>query len=177
MNNQDPKQNTRQKKSAEVTRQEFIKYSVGTAACIPLGTLGYGCSGNGANLPSTNFPLVVFTDVHFTPFYDPSLFPALNAADASQWSTILQTSSLTAPSAWGGGGDTNYPLLMLTFSNIKQNLGKSPLVIFTGIFSDMAFHKRFINFTTHQMLITCPPQTLQPWRSLPSRRLAFLCSR
>ena len=42
-----------------------------------------GCTGtgNGTNT-NNNFPVVVFSDVHFNPFYDPSLFPALVAADA-----------------------------------------------------------------------------------------------
>ncbi|MDQ5987047.1 MAG: hypothetical protein CSYNP_02783 [Syntrophus sp. SKADARSKE-3] len=133
MNNQDPKQNNEQKKCTEVTRREFIKYSVGTAACISLGTLGYGCSGSGGTgyVPSSNnFPVVVFTDMHFNPFYDQSLFSQLNAAEAAQWEPIFQKSALTAPSSWGG--DANYPLLKVAFSSIKQNLGKSPLVIFTG---------------------------------------------
>jgi sphingomyelin phosphodiesterase acid-like 3 len=89
-----------------------------------------GCSGGTSTTNNNNFPVVVFSDVHFNPFYDPSLFQALNTADASQWATIFQTSSITAPSAWGS--DTNYPLLVLTLSSIKQNLGASPLVIFTG---------------------------------------------
>jgi len=88
-----------------------------------------GCTdtGNGTN---NNFPVVVFSDVHFNPFYDPSLFPALVAADAGEWEGIFQTSTITAPSVWGA--DTNYPLLALALSSIKQNLGASPLIIFTG---------------------------------------------
>ena len=38
-----------------------------------------GCTGtgNGTNTPTNNFPVVVFSDVHFNPFYDQTLFPAL----------------------------------------------------------------------------------------------------
>jgi hypothetical protein len=91
----------------------------------------FGCgSGSGINNTNNNFPVVVFSDVHFNSFYDPSLFPALVAADADQWATVFQTSIITAPSVWGS--DTNYPLLISALSSIRQNLGSSPLIIFTG---------------------------------------------
>ncbi|MFA6054821.1 MAG: metallophosphoesterase [Thermodesulfovibrionales bacterium] len=89
------------------------------------------CGGDsGTNNTDKNFPAVVFSDVHFNPFYDPSLFSKLVAADASEWANIFKTSSISAPSVWGG--DTNYPLLVLALSSIKQNLGVSPLIIYTG---------------------------------------------
>jgi sphingomyelin phosphodiesterase acid-like 3 len=111
-----------------ITRRDFVKYSAGTVACIYLGALNTGCGGG--TTTSSNFPVVVFSDVHFNPFYDPTLFSALVAADAGDWATVFKTSSITAPSS--RGGDTNYPLLMLALSSIRQNLGASPLIIFTG---------------------------------------------
>ena len=101
-----------------------------------------GCTGtgNGTNT-NNNFPVVVFSDVHFNPFYDPSLFTALVAADADQWANVFQTSLITAPSVWGA--DTNYPLLALALSSIKQNLGASPFIIFTGDILGHNFPKTF----------------------------------
>jgi len=94
-----------------------------------------GCSGSGngvknPNPTDNNFNVVVFSDVHFDPFYDKTLYTQLAAKDADQWAGIFQTSLITAPSAWGY--DTNYPLLVLALSGIQQNLGASPLIIFTG---------------------------------------------
>ena len=44
------------------------------------------CGGDsGTNNTNNNFPVVVFSDVHFNPFYDPSLFPELLAKDAGEW--------------------------------------------------------------------------------------------
>ncbi len=88
------------------------------------------CGDSGTNSANKNFPVVVFSDIHFNPFYDPSLFEALNAADVGQWESIFRTSSITTPSPWGS--DTNYPLLTRALSSIKQNLGAGPLIIFTG---------------------------------------------
>ncbi len=74
--------------------------------------------------------VIVFSDVHFNPFYDPSLFQKLVSADVGQWASIFETSSIKAPSAWGS--DTNYPLLALSLSRIRQDLGSSPVIIYTG---------------------------------------------
>ncbi len=93
-----------------------------------LAACGGGNTGN--SIINNNFPVVVVSDVHFDPFYDPSLFPALVAADVSNWESIFKTSKITAPSAWGS--DTNYPLLALALASIRQNRAASPFVIFTG---------------------------------------------
>ncbi len=93
-------------------------------------TLLAACGGGSTDIINNNFSVVVVSDVHFDPFYDPSLFPALVAADAGEWERIFKTSKITAPSTWGD--DANYPLLALALSGIKQNLGASPFIIFTG---------------------------------------------
>lgn len=99
-----------------------------------LGLIGVyltlGC-GNGSDpVPANSFRAVVFSDFHFTPFYDPSLFPALVTADPSQWEAIFKTSTMTAPAR--PGADTNYPLLVLALSSIKQNAAGTPVIIYTG---------------------------------------------
>ena len=38
-----------------------------------------------------HFNVIVFSDVHFNPYYDPALFPALVSADAGEWANIFQT--------------------------------------------------------------------------------------
>ena len=100
-----------------------------------------GCSSSDNHNQVQSFPVVVFSDVHFNPFYDPTLFSKLVATDAGQWAGIFQTSKITAPSVWGA--DTNYPLLALALSSIKQNLGTSPLIIFTGDILGHNFPKTF----------------------------------
>jgi len=81
------------------------------------------------------YQVVTISDLHFNPFYDPTLYPALVAADAGQWATIFRRSKITVPS--GGGTDTNYPLLALTLASMRQKMGASPVVLFTG---DMLGH-------------------------------------
>ncbi|MBU5635300.1 metallophosphoesterase [Geomonas sp. Red69] len=109
-----------------MSRRDFMKCSAGTVACLYLGALNTGCGSSAAD----DFPVVVFSDVHFNPLYDGTLFQALIAADASQWDGVFKTSGITSPSAWGK--DSNYPLLELALESIKADLGASPFVIFTG---------------------------------------------
>lgn len=91
-----------------------------------------GCGGSGSS--ETPRQAILFSDVHFDPFYDPSLFHALNAADYTEWADIFATSTITTPSAWGS--DANYPLLLLALSSIKEHEAASALAIFPGdIFS------------------------------------------
>ena len=95
--------------------------------------LSCGCGGVGSTPTPTNntFPVVVFSDIHFNPFDDSTLCPALNAADVSTWAAIFEGSKKT-PLLPAWKSDTNYPLLVLALAGIKQNLGKSPVIIFTG---------------------------------------------
>ena len=94
------------------------------------------CGGSSNNDSPSSFQVVVFSDVHFNPYYDPKLFTQLVAADASQWEDIFKRSAVTTPSTYGN--DANYPLFALALSSIKQNVGTTPLVIFTG---DILAHK------------------------------------
>ncbi len=100
----------------------------------------FGCGAATNTTPITptanKFPVVVFSDLHFNPFYDTALFtdPAVCTSlvneDVSQWPSFFQNSTMKQASEWGS--DTNYPLLVLALESIKQNLGASPLVIYTG---------------------------------------------
>lgn len=106
--------------------------------------LSGGC-GNGTTPPApSSFTAVVFSDVHFNPFYDPSLCPRLVAADASGWASIFETSSITALPAWNS--DTNYPLLVLALSSIRQHLGASPVIIYTGDLLGHNFSNQFYQY-------------------------------
>jgi len=115
------------KTATSITRRDFMVGTGCAIACASLGPLLSGCGGGSSGNGSS---VLVFSDVHFNPFYDPSLFPALLAADTSQWAAIFASSAITAPSTWGA--DTNYPLLALSLANIKRNLGASRFVIYTG---------------------------------------------
>jgi sphingomyelin phosphodiesterase acid-like 3 len=97
--------------------------------------LNSGC-GNSAKpvdpAPAT-FPVVVFSDFHFNPYDNPALCPSLAAADPSAWKGLLEGPTTLPP--WQH--DTNYALFKLAMTSVQQNMGQSPVVIFTG---DMLGH-------------------------------------
>ncbi|MFZ4480150.1 MAG: hypothetical protein ACOYNZ_09710, partial [Rhodoferax sp.] len=64
-------------------------------------------------------------------------------ADPSQWPSVFNSSTITGLSAWGA--DTNYPSLVLALAGVKQNMGASPLVIFTGDILGHYFSQTFFS--------------------------------
>jgi hypothetical protein len=87
------------------------------------------CSSVSSNTVGTS-KVIVFSDVHFNPFYDQALFDSLVAADATQWKGIFESSSISEPSTWGE--DSNYPLFEQALSSIKENSSSGSIAIFPG---------------------------------------------
>jgi len=130
-----------------LSRRTFLELAGLTSA----GLLG-GCSGSNWITGSDDFSIPVFSDVHFQPFITPfqagstnlnsltvkaniALVAQLDAADASDWPAIFGgalNATNIAPSI--PLTDTNYALLNLALGSIKQSLGTSPAVLFTGDF-------------------------------------------
>lgn len=140
----------------------------------------FGCSDGTKPSPisaATTFPVLVFSDLHFNPFYDPALFvsnPALcTTADPSTWASIFQTSAITTPSVWGT--DTNYPLLVLALASIKQNLGASPLVIYTGDLIGHYFPTLFYQYCEGLTSTQTPTaQQVAAMQSFTDKTVAFI---
>ena len=73
---------------------------------------------------------VSMSDIHFDPFYDPSLVTRLAGADVSGWAAIFASSTITAPSAYGA--DTNYPLLASFLADVKTRAADAHFATITG---------------------------------------------
>ena len=142
----------------------------------------FGCGGSNTTpvptpTPSaSNFDVVVFSDLHFDPFYDPNLFakkPNLCTADPSKWASIFQTSQVTTPSAWGA--DTNYPLLVLALSSVKQNLGASQVVLYTGDLIGHNFPQSFYQYCKGLASTTTPSsQEVAAMQAFTDETVAFV---
>lgn len=97
-----------------------------------------GCSG-GNTTPATppsassTYTVVAISEIHFNPLADKTLFPLLVAANVKQWQGIFATDQNANPAAPATfGTDTNYPSLVLALAALKQNLGSTPVVLFSG---------------------------------------------
>ncbi len=74
--------------------------------------------------------MVAFSDVHFDPFFDPSLLGALEAAPESQWAALFESSGITGPGQYGH--TTNLVLLRRSLAAIQAQEPRPALVIFGG---------------------------------------------
>ncbi len=106
------------------------------AVALMMIVVAAGCSRNssGPRLKTT-MTVVAVSDVHFTPFYDTSIFDDLVASPVEEWPGIFEGSSVTEPSTWGE--ETNYPLLKLALNAASRNIAEAHMVIFPG---DMLCH-------------------------------------
>ena len=87
-------------------------------------TAGCGSDSSGPS-PQANLPIVIISDVHFTPFYDTGIFNDLVNSPVEQWAAIFQSSSMTDLSSWGH--ETNYPLLKRVLDAAGQAAGHVPV--------------------------------------------------
>ncbi len=99
------------------------------------------CTSESNSLKSTDVSILAISDVHFTPFYDASLFPNLVHSPVEEWTKIFESSSLTKPSVWGE--ETNYALLKLTLNALFKQTNNSKLIIFPGDILCHNFSKKF----------------------------------
>lgn len=106
--------------------------------------LTVGCSSDTSG-PSrqSNLPLVVFSDVHFTPFYDPTIFHDLVNSPAREWADIFKSSTVTDLSSWGQ--ETNYPLLARTLDKASRSMGEGQAAVFPGDILAHKFPETFFN--------------------------------
>ncbi|WP_157817557.1 hypothetical protein [Candidatus Thiodictyon syntrophicum] len=101
-----------------VQAQDETAAPVATAPAVD----GAAAAGPRARLPEQDRWFGMISDLHFDPFYDPSLVARLAAAEPSRWEEIFAASSITTPSA--SGSDTNFPPHMDEFRVLADEAGK-----------------------------------------------------
>jgi sphingomyelin phosphodiesterase acid-like 3 len=139
----------------------------------------FGCGDSSAPAPTDDFQIVAFSDLHFNPFYDKSLYPALAAADPSQWAGIFQGSIVKTPSSWGA--DTNYPLLVLALSSIHQKAAGSSVILYTGDLLGHQIPQTFFSLYCPLQNPPCnpnspPPSAVTAMQTFTDNTLAFVAS-
>lgn len=142
-------------------------------------SLPLGCGDTNAPIPPNTFRVLAFSDLHFNPFYDLSLFPALESANPSGWVAIFQTSTITTLSPWGT--DTNYPLLQLALSSIRQNAAGAPVILYTGDLLGHEIPQTFFALYCPAQNPPCspgapPPAAVTAMQSFTDNSLAFVAS-
>jgi sphingomyelin phosphodiesterase acid-like 3 len=77
-----------------------------------------------------NGPFSIVSDIHFNPFFDPSLVANLVSAPANRWEPILNRSHATSYSPYGQ--DTNWPLLQSALDAVRTTEPHPALLMITG---------------------------------------------
>jgi hypothetical protein len=90
--------------------------------------------------------LLIASDIHFNPMSDPALVSSLEAADPSQWESILQRTSPAIFSPYGE--DTNWWLLQSALNQMRKTLPHPAFVMFTGDLLAHGFPEKYLS-TTH----------------------------
>jgi sphingomyelin phosphodiesterase acid-like 3 len=85
--------------------------------------------------------VVVFSDLHFNPFSDPTLVDSLARADVSHWRAIFERSSHKSFSPYYS--DSNYPLFASALEAMQRAESSPELVLFAG---DFIAHNFQLNF-------------------------------
>jgi len=88
---------------------------------------------------------LLFSDVHFDPFYDPSLVKALNASPESAWKGILSSSSLTSYPPYGS--DSNYALFESALDSMAATAGNVSTIIYPGDVLSHGFNQDYASLT------------------------------
>ena len=82
--------------------------------------------------PGANGTFVAFSDLHFNPFFDPSLVAELVRARSERWRAIFERSTVT--SVGGYGQDSSYRLLKSTLAAAASFAPRPDFVLITGDF-------------------------------------------
>lgn len=83
-----------------------------------------------ANSSSRAVDVVVFGDVHFTPFYDEDIFQTLVDTPATGWQAVFESSTVVDPQTWGE--ESYYPLLLRAVQDVCDDAAAAPFAVYVG---------------------------------------------
>jgi len=104
--------------------------------------------------PQANVPVLLLSDIHFEPFWDPAKVPQLAASPASEWKSILialpspdrqKHFELLQQSCHTGGADTSFPLFESSLKAMRSHAAGAKLVAVSG---DLISHAFDCKYTT-----------------------------
>lgn len=116
-------------------------------------TPGQARSGDATGQPEIGV-ILSLTDLHFDPFYDPALFPALVRSAPAEWTRIFARSRVTGSGQYGK--DSNYNLLVSALHHGALTAPKAEFILLAG---DWLAHR--FNDTYYQYAGNRDPRGLQ----------------
>jgi len=117
-------------------------------------------------LPCAADEFISASDIHFDPYYDPSLMAQLEATDVSGWAAIFASSKITTPSPYGK--DTNYPLFQSFLADLKVRAASAKFMTISGDFLCHDFPQNFQLYSSDK--------SEQAYRSFTTKTVQFIAS-
>lgn len=112
---------------------------------------------------------ISISDIHFDPFFDPSLMNSLIHAPHTRWEAIFESSRIRLPN--GYGSDANYPLLKSVLTAMQQQRKFPAFIIISG---DLLCH----DFqSTYARNAPAYPDSLQAFTANTIRFLAWMLNK
>jgi len=102
--------------------------------------------------PPATVPVLMISDIHFEPFWDPGKAAQLAAAPASSWTAILASTpspdreaqfNAIQQACHSRGADTSYPLYASSLDEIKTNVTGAIFVTVSGDLISHSFTCKF----------------------------------
>lgn len=84
------------------------------------------------------------SDIHFDPFFDPSLMDKLVKADYKQWPAIFNSSTIKQPNSYGS--DANFPLFISALAAMKRQNPSPAFIVITGDFLCHSFQTNYTKY-------------------------------
>src|ERR1700719_314951 len=134
------------------------------AVVVVLGTCAGGAVAQTA--PAAPRQFISISDIHFNPYFDPSLMTQLEAADVSGWAAIFQSSKIQQPNSYNS--DTNYPLFASFLADLKTRAAGATFATITGDFLAHDFPQNFQLYSSDK--------SEQAYRSFVTKTVQFIAA-
>src|SRR5476651_2075329 len=115
---------------------------------------------------STQGNILSVSDIHFDPFFDPSLMPALIKADYKQWPAIFNSSAIRQPNTYNS--DSNFPLFVSALAAMKQQNPSPAFIEITGDFLCHSFQSNYAKYAPQY------PDSVQSFTSKTIKCMAMM---
>jgi sphingomyelin phosphodiesterase acid-like 3 len=85
--------------------------------------------------------IISVSDIHFNPYFDPSLVTKLVQSGYKQWPAIFASSAVKQPNTYNS--DSNFPLFKSALAAMKQQNASPTFMVITGDFLCHSFQQNF----------------------------------
>jgi hypothetical protein len=129
-----------------IKKSSFVKWTMGLSLVSLVTVVNCGASSQQSASHSNKGVFLSITDVHFNPFYDPSLLETLINTDYKEWQKVLESGK--QHNVNGYGSDSNYSLLKSAFAHARRTLPNPDFIVYAGDLMAHHFREMFNDYAS-----------------------------